>query len=129
MKGNQAIHASGEDYLETIYLIHKRRGYVRSVDLAEQMGYSKASISVAMKNLSELGYVRMNSEKYIVLTESGCQLAQKVYEKHQILTLLLISLGVPPTMAENDACRLEHHISDECFQYVKNYAQQYLKQT
>ena len=106
------IHESAEDYLETILMLSKKLPVVRSIDIANEMGYKKSSVSIAMKNLRE-------SEGYIYLTDSGREIAEMIYERHQILSSWLIQLGVNKQTAEEDACRIEHDISKESFNAIK----------
>lgn len=108
-----------EDYLETILLLKNKSGNVRSIDIVNELGYSKPSISVAMKNLRNLQYITMDSNGYISLTESGQKRAEEVYEKHTILSDWLIGLGVNENVAREDACRMEHDISAESFAAIK----------
>ena len=113
------IHASGEDYLEAILILKKKSGMVRSVDLARHMGYSKPSISHAVGVLKDGGFVTVDREGYLHLTETGKEIAVKIYERHCVLTSGLINLGVDPEQAEQDACRMEHVVSDESFQKLR----------
>ena len=113
-----------EDYLETILLLQKRTGQVRSIDIATEMNFSNPSVSVAMKNLREKGYITMADNGYITLTESGLQRAESVLERHTLLSSLLIRLGVSEQTATADACKLEHDISDESFQALKRHMAQ-----
>ena len=117
---------SGEMYLETILQQQQRQGNVRSVDISEYMGYSKPSISRAVGLLKNGGYINVDSDGLITLTESGLEIAQKIYERHTVLTQLLIRLGVSPETAAADACKIEHNLSDETFEALKNHAKQYL---
>ena len=112
---------SVEDYLETIYILSKRLPVVRSIDIATELGYSKPSVSVAMKNLRENGYIHMGSEGYITLTESGRKIADTMYERHTLLSQWLIRLGVPEEVAVSDACKIEHVLSPETFHAIKNH--------
>lgn len=123
------IHASAEDYLETILVLGKRIANVRSVDIANELHYSKPSVSVAMKNLREHGYILVSSEGFISLTEKGKQIADKIYERHTTLSAWLISLGVDPKTASEDACRMEHVISPESFAAIKRIAGEHLEIT
>ena len=116
---------SGEMYLETILQLQQRQGNVRSVDISEYMGYSKPSISRAVGLLKNGGYINVDSDGLITLTESGLEIAQKIYERHTVLTQLLIRLGVSPETAAADACKIEHNLSDETFEALKNHAKQY----
>lgn len=108
-----------EDYLETILLLQKRLGQVRSVDIANEMNFSKPSVSVAMKNLREKAYISMSEDGFITLTGSGRKRAENVLERHTILSDWLISLGVSRQTALEDACRVEHNLSEESFQAIK----------
>lgn len=115
-----ALQQSGEDYLETILLLNMKNGYVRSIDIANELGYSKPSISRAMGVLKKAGYIIMESKGNIVFTEKGKQKATDIYERHQIITKYLITaLGVDPVVAEKDACRIEHVISQNSFNRIK----------
>ena len=113
------IHASGEDYLEAILILKKKSGMVRSVDLARHMGFSKPSISHAVGVLKDGGFVTVDREGYLHLTETGKEIAVKIYERHCVLTSGLINLGVDPEQAEQDACQMEHVVSDESFQKLR----------
>ena len=120
-----ALYESAEMYLETIYQLSRERGTVRSVDVAESMGYSKPSVSRAVGLLKQGGYLVMEKDGALTLTESGLEIAQKVFERHTILTNLLIRLGVSPETAAEDACKMEHVISDETFEAMKRHISQY----
>ncbi len=113
------IHESGEMYLETIHVLLKKNGAVRSIDISEHMGYSKPSVSRAVGLLKQGGYILVDKNGYIQLTESGEKVAEKIYERHTVLSRLLIALGVDEAVAAEDACRLEHTISDESFEAIK----------
>ena len=113
------IQESAENYLETILTLQKNNGSVRSIDIANEMGFSKPSVSVAMKNLRENLYIEIDSNGYIVLTNKGKVIAEKIYERHTLLTDWLISLGVSPEVAAEDACRMEHVVSEESFAAIK----------
>ena len=113
------IHASGEDYLEAILILQKKTGMVRSVDLARHMDFSKPSISHAVSVLKDGGFLTVDGEGYLHLTETGREVALKIYERHCVLTSGLINLGVDPEQAEQDACRMEHVVSDESFQKLR----------
>ena len=104
---------SGEMYIETIHVLSKKSGVVRSVDVSEHMGVSKPSVSRAIGLLKEGGYVTMARDGALTLTEAGVVVANKIYERHRVITALLTALGVDPEIAADDACRIEHHISDE----------------
>ena len=108
-----------EDYLETILMLHKSRGQVRSIDIANEMNFTKPSVSIAMKNLREKGYITMADNGYITLTESGQKRAESVLERHTILADLLISIGVNEETAREDACKVEHDLSEESFEAIK----------
>lgn len=112
---------SMEDYLETIYVLTKRLPVVRSIDIATELGYSKPSVSVAMKNLRNKGFVTVSQEGYITFTEQGEALASETFERHTVISNWLISLGVSPETATEDACKIEHDISRETFQALKNH--------
>ncbi len=114
-RSNESI----EDYLETILFLQKKLGQVRSIDIANEMNFSKPSVSVAMKNLREKGYITVTEAGHIILTESGKRQAEDVLEKHTILSNWLINLGVDKEIALEDACRMEHDISDESFAAIK----------
>ena len=118
-----AIHQSAEDYLESILILQKRLGQVRSIDIVNELGYSKPSISIAMKKLRESGHVSMAEDGTLTLTESGTEIAEKILERHQILTRALVLLGVSEEIATEDACRIEHIISSETFERIKNFNQ------
>ena len=113
------IQESGEMYLETIHVLLKKNGHVRSIDISEHMGYSKPSVSRAVGLLKTNGYIEMDRDGYITLTDAGLALAEKIYERHTVLTQFLVNLGVAPQVAAEDACKLEHAISDESLQAIK----------
>ena len=119
MSGKKKIHASGEDYLEAVLVLQKKIGMVRSVDLARHMGYSKPSISHAVSVLKKGDYLTMDNEGFLHLTNLGIVIAEKIYEKHLFLTGMLVGAGVSKEVAERDACKMEHGISDESFQKLK----------
>ncbi len=121
------VRESGEMYLEAILVLAKKSGYVRSIDVSEYLGYSKASVSRAMGILREGGYILMEKDGAITLTDSGKKLAETIYERHTVLSELLIRLGVDEKTATDDACRIEHVISDESFQAIKQYYYQHKK--
>ena len=114
------IHASAENYLETIYMLHKSKGMVRSIDIANELDYSKPSISVAMKNLRENGYIEVDKDGHITLLNKGLEIAERMYERHTVISKFLVNLGVEETVATEDACKIEHVISDESFEAIKN---------
>lgn len=116
------IQESAENYLETILILKNKNGAVRSIDIANELGFSKPSVSVAMKNLRENGYIAVDSSGYITLLDSGRQIAEKIYERHTTLSKWLVSLGVDAKTAAEDACRIEHIISSESFEAIKKIA-------
>lgn len=122
------IHESAEDYLETILMLSKKLPVVRSIDIANEMGYKKSSVSIAMKNLREAEHIRVTKEGYIYLTDSGKEIAEMIYERHKILSSWLIKLGVDKKVAEEDACRIEHDISKESFNAIKKAISAQLKE-
>lgn len=121
------VRESGEMYLEAILVLAKKSGYVRSIDVSEYLGYSKPSVSRAMGILREGGYILMEKDGAITLTDSGKKLAETIYERHTVLSELLIRLGVDEKASTDDACRIEHVISDESFQAIKQYYYQHKK--
>ena len=116
-----ALHESAEMYIETIYVLSQEKSKVRSIDIAEQMGYSKPSVSRAMGLLKQGGYVVTDPDGFITLTELGTQEAVKIFERHTVLSQLLKHLGVSDATASEDACKIEHVISDETFEAIKKY--------
>lgn len=121
------IFESKENYLETILILHNRNGEVRSVDIAAEMNFSKPSVSIAMKNLREEGCINVDKNGYITLTDSGREIAERVYERHLLFTEWLTSLGVPEEIAAEDACRIEHDLSVESFSAIKAYIKKHGK--
>lgn len=117
------IHESAENYLETILILSRQQPHVRSIDIAAELNFSKPSVSVAMKNLRENGYILVNKEGHITLTESGLRIAETMYERHTLISNWLITLGVNPRTAVEDACRIEHVISAESFDAIKKHTQ------
>ena len=117
-----ALQESGEMYLETIYVLSQKQNAVRSIDVAEHMGYSKPSVTRGLSLLMDEGLVRKDDNKYIKLTEAGTILAKRIYERHTVLSALLMDLGVSEATATEDACRIEHYISDETFEAIKAHA-------
>lgn len=115
------IHESAENYLETILIINNKKGAVRSIDIANELKFSKPSVSVAMKNLRENGYIDVDENGYITLLSEGREIAERMYERHTILSGWLISLGVDEAVAVEDACRIEHVISTESFEALKKH--------
>ena len=126
---NHNKHKSDEsvqDYLETINILNKSKSQVRSIDIANELSYSKPSVSVAMKNLRSHGYIEVSNEGYITLTKSGYQIAHAVFERHALMTKFLIYLGVTPEIAREDACMMEHDISEESFEALKKHINQFI---
>ena len=115
------IKESGEMYLEAIYVLNKKTGNVRSIDICDYLGYSKPSVSRAMSLLKNGGYVIMDTEGFLSLTDLGVEIAEKIYNRHTSLTDLLVKLGVTPETAAQDACKMEHIISDETFNAIKRH--------
>ena len=117
------LQESGEMYLEAILVLFRKTGHVRSIDISEYLGYSKPSVSRAVGLLKAGEYILVDPDGTITLTDSGREIAEKIYERHTVLTALLVKLGVSQEVAAADACKLEHAISDESFQAIKSYAQ------
>ena len=115
------IMESAEDYLETILVLLRRKGNVRSIDIANEMEFSKPSVSTAMKKLRENGFVQVDDMGLITLTDEGRKIAESIYERHTLLSQVLIDLGVPEDIAREDACRLEHDLHPVSFQRIKEY--------
>ena len=122
------LQESGEMYLETICILSKKSSYVRSIDVGEYMGYSKPSVSRAVSILKKGGYVLMDDNGHLTLTDTGLEIAQKIYERHTTLTDFLIRLGVNEKTAAEDACKMEHDISDETFAAMKKHAEKYINE-
>ena len=118
------IQESAENYLETILVLKNRLGQVRSIDIVNELSFSKPSVSVAMKNLRTNGYIQMDKDGYITLLDKGFSIAQKIYERLTFLTKWLTNLGVDPEVAAKDACRIEHVISSESFEKLKEHMSQ-----
>ena len=121
------IKESAENYLETIYMLNKKKGHVRSIDVANELGFSKPSISVAMKGFREDRYVNVDHEGLITLTEKGIAIAERVYERHQVIASALIALGFDENIAYEDSCKIEHDLSDESCEKIKAYFEQHNK--
>ena len=119
------LQESGEMYLESIYILTKKSGYLRSLDIAEFMGYSKPSISRAVGLLKKAGYIVVDQIGYITLTETGKEIAEKIYERHTTLAELLMKLGVDEETATEDACKIEHNISDKSFEAIKKHVEKH----
>ena len=117
------INESAENYLETILILSKTKPVVRSVDIAEELGYKKSSVSVAMKNLREKEHITVTREGFIYLTDTGKAIAEMIFERHRLLTQWLVRLGVSPDTASDDACKIEHVISHESFEAIKKHIQ------
>lgn len=117
------LQESGEMYLETIYVLSNKGGDVRSIDISEHMGYSKPSVSRAVSLLKSGGYITMDRDNYIHLTDEGYEIAHKIYERHTVLTAMLVRLGVSEETASEDACRMEHTISDETFEAIRSFVE------
>lgn len=115
------IQKSAEDYLETMLMLQKDRGYIRSIDVADRMGVTKPSVSYAVKRLREHGYITMDPDGPLHLTETGLAIAQRIYERHEVLAKVLIALGVSPETAREDACKIEHDLSDETFETIRRH--------
>lgn len=116
------VNESAENYLETILMLSKQLPVVRSVDIANELGFKKSSVSIAMKNLREKNHITVTDAGYIYLTESGKEIADMIYERHELLTSWLIRLGVPQDIAAEDACKVEHVLSKESFEAIKKVA-------
>ena len=119
------IHKSAEDYLEAMLMLKEERGYIRSIDVAEKLGVTKPSVSYATKRLRESGYISFDPAGMIVLEASGLEIAERMLERHNLLTELLIGLGVSPETARDDACKIEHDLSVETFDAIRRHAQKY----
>lgn len=114
------LHSSGEDYLEAVLMLQQKHGMVRSIDLARHMGYSKPSISHAVGVLRDGGFLTVDQDGFLHLTGAGLEVAEKIYERHQFFTQWLIGAGIDPETAEQDACRMEHGISQKSFEQLRN---------
>ena len=119
------IHKSAEDYLEAMLMLKEERGYIRSVDVAEKLGVTKPSVSYATKRLRESGYISLDPAGMIVLEPKGLEIAERMYERHKLLTELFIGLGVSPEIAREDACKIEHDLNEETFAAIRRHADQY----
>ena len=122
-----SVHESGEMYLEAIYVLHEKTGFVRSIDISEYLGYSKPSVSRAMGILRSGEYIQVDTDGGITLTEKGQDIARKIYARHKLLTDLLVRIGVSEKTAAEDACKLEHAISDESFEALQKYLNSKMK--
>lgn len=121
------IQESGENYLETILMLKHKLGQVRSIDIVREMEFSKPTVSVAMKRFRENGYITVDGEGYIALTEKGLEIAERIYERHQVIAEILIKLGVSEKTAYEDSCRIEHDISDETFLRIKEHYHRHIE--
>ena len=119
------IHESAEDYLEQILMLREQKGSVRSIDIAVAMGFSKPSVSIAMKNLRENGYISVDADGFITLEEPGLEIARRIYDRHRKLTAFFVVLGVDPDVAAHDACKIEHDLSEETYSKMIAFAEQY----
>ena len=113
------IQKSAEDYLEAMLMLKEERGYIRSIDIAAKLGVTKPSVSYATKRLRENGYITTDSAGMIVLTESGLEIAERIYERHELITKLFVKIGMSPEQAREDACKIEHDLSEETFAAVR----------
>ena len=123
-----ALQESGEMYLETILVLSRKSSYVRAIDVGEYMGYSKPSVSIAMKKLRENGYISMDADGFITLNESGLEVASRVYGRHKTLSKLFVLLGVTPEVASEDACKVEHDLSEETFRCIQQYLEKMMEE-
>ena len=112
------IHESAENYLKQILILLENKGHARSIDIAERLGVTKGSVSIAMKKLRENGYIHMGSDNLISLTDKGYAIARKIFDRHRTLTRYLVQIGVPEKLAGEDACRIEHDLSDETYKAI-----------
>ena len=119
------IHESAEDYLEQILMLKEQKGSVRSIDIAVAMGFSKPSVSIAMKNLRENGYISVDADGFITLEEPGMEIARRIYDRHRKLTAFFVALGVDPDIAAHDACKIEHDLSEDTYSKMIAFAEQY----
>lgn len=117
------IQKSAEDYLETMLMLKEKQGYVRSIDVANHLGVTKPSVSYATKRLRENGYIEMDPDGHITLTKSGLSIAQNMYDRHRAITKFLVQIGVDEKVALEDACKIEHDISDETFRAICSFAE------
>ena len=119
-------HESMENYLETIYILSNRIGNVKSIDVVHELGFSKPSVSVAVKNMKVKEYITVDKSGFIKLTDKGLEIAKSVYERHTVISSMLEKLGVSPKVAAQDACKIEHIISEESFDAIKKHMEHYL---
>ena len=127
MRTDNTLGKSAEDYLESMIILKEKNGYIRSVDISDFLGVTKPSVSAAMKHLREDGYIEMNRSGFITITEKGLEIADKIYDRHKKLTDFFVALGVSYEVAESDACKIEHDISDETFEAICNHTKKYGK--
>ena len=116
------IRKSAEDYLEMMLMLKEKHGYIRSIDIADELGVKKPSVSYATKRLRDNGYITMDSDSHITLTETGMEIAMRMYERHKTLTDLLVALGVDENVAREDACKIEHDLSEQSFRAICKHA-------
>ena len=119
------LQESGEMYLESIYVLSQKLNGVHSIDISEYMGYSKPSVSRAVGLLKKGGYIRIDEDNHITLTDTGLAIAEKIYDRHTLLTTMLVQLGVPEEIAAQDACKMEHAISDESLEAIRKHMENY----
>ena len=122
---NMTIHKSAEDYLEAMLMLKEEHGYIRSIDVAEKLGVTKPSVSYTTKRLRESGYITFDPAGMIQLLQPGQEIAERIYERHKLLTELFTGLGVSPEKAREDACRVEHDLSEETFDAIRKHARDY----
>ncbi len=122
---HMTIHKSSEDYLEAMLMLREERGYIRSIDVAEKLGVTKPSVSYATKRLRENGYISTDPAGMIVLLKPGLEIAERMYERHKLLTDLLIGLGVSEETAREDACKIEHDLSVETFDVIRRHVEEH----
>ena len=122
------IRKSAEDYLEAMLVMQERHGYIRSIDIAAELNVTKPSVSYATKRLRENGYITMDKEGLITLTEKGLEIAESMYERHRLLTQFFVRLGINEDVAREDACKIEHDLSEETFQAIKNHVEFFSKE-
>ncbi len=121
------IHESAEDYLETILILHERLGQVRSIDIVNEMEFSKPSVSVAMKKLRENGYIEMDGNLFITLTDAGREIAERIYARHRLLKKVLMAIGVDEETAAEEACKIEHNITEDTYNRINDYYEAHMK--
>ncbi len=119
------LHESAEDYLETILVLYERNGQVRSIDIVNEMNFSKPSISIAMKKLRENGYIHMDVNGLITLTQEGKEIAERIYSRHKLLTKVLVAIGIDEEKAAAEACKIEHDIDDETYEKIGQFYTKY----